>query len=431
MDAVKTIIHTIEQAGGRCYQVGGALRDEFLGLPGKDRDLLVTGLDQHELKRVLPGKVGLVGASFEVFKVTLEGETVDVALPRNHLDLGGDLQLRDFTINALARSSTGEMIDPTGGLRDIQSRTLRMTSPAAFEHDPLRLLRALRFVAKLDFEIEPETLQTMKDSIRLLDQVSPERIQEEWMRLLSCPNANAVLRALRMSRDTGILQKVFPEFAPCVGFEQHNPHHLYTVDEHIFAAIHYAVIRGFSPRTRLALFLHDVAKPECFSRGEDGVGHFYDHEYVGAKVAKELLTRLKFPVFWTQSVKKLVRNHMRPPVHPSHKALRRFMNDLGEAWEDALDMREADLAAHRVPAGFSPEQWSAEIRHAALNMPQVATFDDRQLALSGHTIMETFQVQGQDVGRLKQLAVQAIIEGDLDNESSAILAYLKTRHPQP
>ncbi|GEM46082.1 CCA tRNA nucleotidyltransferase [Deinococcus cellulosilyticus] len=424
MDAVKTIIHTIEQAGGRCYQVGGALRDELLGLPGKDRDLLVTGLSQEQLKKVLPGKVGLVGASFEVFKVTQEGETVDVALPRNGLDLEDDLRHRDFTINALARSTSG-LVDPTGGLQDLQNRILRMTSPVIFEQDPLRLLRAIRFVAKLDFEIEPATLQTMTTQAHLLDQVSPERVQEEWLRLLRCPNADAVLRALRISRDTGILDRIFPEFAPCIGFEQHNPHHQFTVDEHIFAAVHHAVRRGFSLRTRLALFFHDIAKPACFSRGANGVGHFYEHEHVGARMTREILTRLKFSTHWIDSVRKLVRNHMRPPTDPSRKALRRFMNDLGEAWEDALDMREADLAAHLVPAGFDPETWSAGIRQEALNMPLVATFDERQLALSGHTIMQAFQVQGQEVGRLKQLAVQAIIEGELENQPEAILAFLE------
>ncbi|GGJ32851.1 CCA tRNA nucleotidyltransferase [Deinococcus roseus] len=424
MDAVKTITQTIEQAGGRCYQVGGSLRDELLGLPSKDRDLLVTHLDHQDLKRLLPGKVGLVGASFEVFKVTLAGETVDVALPRNGLDLPDDLLHRDFTINALARGSNGELLDPTGGLQDLQNRILRMTSVAAFDQDPLRLLRALRFVAKLDFDIEPATLQAMTEQVKLLDGLAPERIQEEWLRLLACPNADAVLKALRLARDTGILARLFPELAPCIGFEQHNPHHQHTVDEHIFAAVHYAVQKKFSLRTRLALFLHDISKPACFTRGENGAGHFYDHEHVGAKVARDLLVRLKFSTAWTEEVRKLVRNHMRPPLHPSRKALRRFMNDLGDIWEDALNMREADLAAHLLPEGFDPQVWSAGIRQDALAMPQVATFDERQLALSGNTIMRAFQVQGQEVGRLKQLAVQAIIEGELENQSEAILDFL-------
>ncbi|WP_034337894.1 CCA tRNA nucleotidyltransferase [Deinococcus misasensis] len=427
MNAVQTLSQAIEQQGGQCFQVGGALRDELLGLSNKDNDLLVTGLAAQTLLDILPGKVGQVGLSFEVIKVTLLGETVDVALPRAGQTLEEDLWHRDFTINALARNSRGEVIDPTGGLQDLHHRILRMTSPAVFDQDPLRLLRAVRFVAKLGFDLDEATRATLIQKVHLLQNVAPERIQEEWWRLLSCSNADHVLKALRLARDTGLLVQVFPEFAPCIGFEQQNPHHHLTVDEHIFAAVHHAVQHQKSLRTRLALFFHDIAKPECFSVGADGVGHFYDHEYVGAKTTRQILTRLKCSNDTTLTVTSLVRNHMRPPLRPSRRALRKFMNDLGEAWEDALEMREADLAAHIVPEGFDPVAWAVQIREEGRTMPAVATFDERQLALSGHAIMEAFGVTGEGVGRLKKLAVQQVIEGELENDPEAILQFLRSQ----
>lgn len=427
MNAVQTLSQAIEQQGGQCFQVGGALRDELLGLSNKDNDLLVTGLAAQTLLDILPGKVGQVGLSFEVIKVTLLGETVDVALPRAGQTLEEDLWHRDFTINALARNSRGEVIDPTGGLQDLHHRILRMTSPAVFDQDPLRLLRAVRFVAKLGFDLDEATRATLIQKAHLLQSVAPERLQEEWLRLLSCPNADHVLKALRLARDTGLLVQVFPEFAPCIGFEQQNPHHHLTVDEHIFAAVHHAVQHQKSLRTRLALFFHDIAKPECFSVGADGVGHFYDHEYVGAKTTRQILTRLKCSNDTTLTVTSLVRNHMRPPLRPSRRALRKFMNDLGEAWEDALDMREADLVAHIVPEGFDPVAWAVQIREEGRTMPAVATFDERQLALSGHAIMEAFGVTGEGVGRLKKLAVQQVIEGELENDPEAILQFLRSQ----
>lgn len=427
MNAVQTLSQAIEQQGGQCYQVGGALRDELLGLSNKDNDLLVTGLAAQTLLDILPGKVGQVGLSFEVIKVTLLGETVDVALPRAGQTLEEDLWHRDFTINALARNSRGEVIDPTGGLQDLHNRILRMTSPAVFDQDPLRLLRAVRFVAKLGFDLDEATRVTLIQKAHLLQSVAPERIQEEWWRLLAYSNADHVLKALRVARDTGILVQMFPEFAPCIGFEQRNPHHHLTVDEHIFAAVHHAVQHQKSLRTRVALFFHDIAKPECFSVGADGAGHFYDHEYVGAKITRNILTRLKCSNDTILTVTSLVRNHMRPPVRPSRRALRKFMNDLGEAWEDALDMREADLAAHIVPEGFDPVAWNVQIREEGLAMPAVATFNERQLALSGHAIMEAFEVTGEGVGRLKKLAVQQVIEGELENDPEAILQFLRSQ----
>lgn len=425
MNATETLQHTIQQAGGSCYQVGGAVRDALLGLPNKDADFLVTGLSADQLKTILPGKVGLVGLSFEVFKVTLQGETLDVALPRDHQDVMHDLRHRDFTINALAIDRDGNTIDPTGGLQDLQNRLIRVIDPERFHKDPLRMLRAVRFVAKLGFDLEEGTFRAIQQQVHLLDQVAPERIQEELLRLLACPDADQVLKALRTARDCGVLTQILPEFAPCIGFDQQNPHHFLTVDEHIFASVHHAVKQGHGLRTRLALLLHDIAKPGCFSKGADGVGHFYEHEFVGKRQARLILTRLKCPLHLTETVALMVKNHMRPPSHTSLRTLRRYMNDLGEAWEDGLNMREADLVAHVLPAGFDPVAWAARLRERARDMQQVATFDDRQLALSGKAIMEHFQVQGSEIGRLKKLATQAIIEGELENEPDAILHYLQ------
>jgi tRNA nucleotidyltransferase (CCA-adding enzyme) len=449
LEITREIANIVAQHGGDAFLVGGAVRDALLGLSSKDEDVLVTGIEWSVLENALAsvGRVDAVGASFGVLKVARDGLVIDVALPRTerstgighkdftvtydpNLPLEADLARRDFTVNAMARRiSDGVLIDPFSGLNDLEHRVLRAVGNPRerFTEDPLRMLRAARFVAKLDFVLETETFAALKFEADRIKSVSPERIQNELWGMLAAPHPPGVLRALEILRDTGLLAKIIPELEPSFGFDQQNPHHHLLLDGHVFEAIRYAVAHNAPTITRLALLLHDVSKPETQSFDENGIAHYYRHEDVGATKAKTILERLKFSGDVIESVTKIVFEHMRPPRKPSTKSLRRWLNTLGSDWQAALACREADLAAHVPEPGFEPRAWAQDILEQCENIPQeVVTFDERNLKVTGTKLMREFNLEpGPALGELKKRAARAVIDGEIENEETAILEWLQ------
>ncbi len=445
------ILEAVTTNGGELYQVGGAVRDSVLGLANKDQDFLVTNLELSLLQVALEkfARVDLVGASFGVLKVTFEDETVDVALPRTerstgvhhrdfevshdaNLKLEDDLARRDFTVNAMAlRVSDSVLIDPFNGQADLEARVLRTVGNGSdrFSEDPLRMLRAARFLAKLDFTPSLELTLDTQASANLILSVAFERIQTELLGLLAAKSANGVLRALEFLRDTGLLERIIPEYKPCIAYDQQNPYHHLTLENHMFEAVRYAVSRGASLNARVALLFHDIGKPRTQSFGDDGVAHYYRHEDIGADMTQEILERLRCSNEILNSVVKLVREHMRPPKKSSGKTLRRWMNTLGEDWRIALEVREADMIAHKPEADFNARVWVESILERCESFDlSVVTFDERELALSGTDLMQAFNLKpGSELGRLKKLAAQAVIDGELENRAEDILEWLQKR----
>jgi tRNA nucleotidyltransferase (CCA-adding enzyme) len=384
--------------------------------------------------------VDVVGASFGVLKVTFEHLTVDVALPRterstgihhrdfevsfdSHLPVEADLARRDFTINAMARRlSDGMLIDPFGGLSDLNAKILRAvgTPQERFLEDPLRMLRLARFVAKLGFTPHPDTQAATQALAHLAQSIAPERVQQELLGLLSTTD---LLPALRLLRDTGLLAHLIPEYAPCIGYDQQNPHHHLPLEEHMFWAVQHA--QNASLETKLAALLHDIGKPTTQSFGADGVAHYYMHELRGADISREILLRLRCSNDLLETVVKLVKNHMRPPLSASPKALRKFVNDLGQHWQDALELRRADRLAH------TPEPWDADIwleqtmARCQAFPPDLAGFEERHLAMNGLEIAARFGLAGAAIGNAKKAATNAVIEGELENQKEAIAVWLE------
>ena len=445
MTPVEKIVAAVKEAGGRTFEVGGAVRDRCLGLPCKDTDLLVTGVPADVLQTILPGRAELVGQAFGVFKVTIDGETIDVAMPRTELSTGDghkdfevkcdhrlsveeDLCRRDFTMNAIAiECGTGAQIDPFNGRHDISDRLIKAVGDAneRFEEDPLRILRAIRFVAKLGFNIETNTALAIQRHASKLNTVAAERVAEELIRLLMNPDSQHVGKALRCARDLGVLENIIPEFKDSFKFDQRSKYHCFTVDEHVFKAGEHVVHRGASSNARLAVLLHDIAKPRNFTVDEDGQGHFYEHEYYGAKVAKKILQRLKFSVDDTNAVTTLVREHLRPSYDASEKVLRRFVAQLGPFVDDAIMVREGDLAAHARESSKTAQEKMDSIRARILGLGAIVGFGPANLALKGDEIAREFKVEFREIGELKKAATQAVVDGLVPNEREAILKFLK------
>ena len=370
----------------------------MLGLESKDADFLVPGVDTDGLKRALEphGRVEdlivagrLVGVRLhprdkDVRKLARAG--IEFAPPRKEVSTGpgrhdfeivadaslsveDDMRRRDFTVNAMARRlATGELVDPLHGERDLEQRVLRTVSPASFEEDPLRLVRALRFVSQLDFDPDESTLRQMHDEAGAVKLVSGERIggglaadgMGELSKLLL---GSQPAKAFRIARDTGVLVELLPEFAAAIGFDQESRYHSLTVDEHTFAVVQAAADAGYALPVRLATVFHDLGKPHTAWRGTDGRLHYYakagfsdrSHEQVSCELAREALLRLRYPNALRDRVVRIVRHHMFQIGKGDALRARRFLAKHGDELAFQLvDHKDADYRGKPGPDCLGP-----------------------------------------------------------------------------
>src|SRR5256885_4135121 len=297
----------VRRLGLDAYLVGGAVRDELLGLDSKDADFLVPKVDTEGLRAALNphGRVEdlivadrLVGVRLHpndgrVRNLTRAG--IEFAPPRKEVSTGpgrhdfeivadpslsveDDMRRRDFTVNAIARRlATGEIVDPLEGRSDLEEGVLRTVSPTSFAEDPLRLVRALRFVSQLGFEPDESTLRQMRAEASSVRLVSGERIggglaadgMGELSKLLMGSRPG---KALRLARDTGVLVELLPEFEPAIGFDQESRYHSLTVDEHTFAVVQAAADAKRSLAVRLAALLHHLGNARVPRRHHQRLG---------------------------------------------------------------------------------------------------------------------------------------------------------------
>lgn len=392
---------------GSLFAVGGRVRDEIraecdgVARPAKDLDYVVTGLTLDalvgRLQRV--GRTDVVGASFAVVKLTVEGSTVDLALPRRERSTGlghrdftvesgpeialeDDLARRDFRMNMLARAIPGgALVDPYGGVADVRARRIDLLREEAFVEDPLRMLRAAQFAARFEFALSPRTLAAMQAAAPLILTVSPERMRDEMAKFLT--TAERPSAGIAIMRSGGLLERILPELAAGIDVEQ-NRYHAYDVFEHNVRTLD-AVPPG-DLVLRLAALLHDVAKPQTRTVAADGT-HFYGHENVGAEVATAMLERLRFPRDVVIAVVALVKHHMYA-ADPSLEArsLRRFVRRIGtDLLERQFRLRAADIVGSGLPKrGASNEQFEARVWGVLAERPALAV---RDLAISGRDVI--------------------------------------------
>ena len=428
-------------AAGRIYEVGGAVRDRFLpGSPVKDRDYLVTGVPYEKLTSILRsyGRVDLVGRSFGVIKFTQHRKdksyTFDIALPRREHSTGvghkefsvefdpgirveEDLTRRDFTINAMAIAlDTQDLIDPLGGKLDLEHRRLRMTSVNSFIEDPLRMLRAVQFAARFEFEIEARTLDAIRDNADLIATVSQERIAEELNKLLVL--AQKPSAGLRLMQELGLLGHVLPELEACVGVEQPGGYHAYDVFEHTLRCIDAAPA---SLVVRWAALFHDINKPQS-KRLTDKGASFYGHESMGARTAAKALRRLRYSKDFIDDVVTLVDRHMFT-TDVTDKGMRRLIRRVGlELIFDLLDLRRADVVAQgKGGTTDDVDEFEQQIRDEIDRKPPFSLSD---LALDGRDIMKRYAIPpSRTVGRILDYLMEQVLDNP-ENNTVETLTYL-------
>ena len=433
----RTIEDFVRGLGLDAYLVGGAVRDELLGLDSKDADFVVPGVDYDGLRRALEphGKVedlevagrrvgarlyprdkqvraaapaGIEFAPPRAERSTGPGRHDFVIVADPSLSIEDDMARRDFTVNAIAkRLDTGELVDPFDGAADVRVGILRAVSPRSFAEDPLRIVRGLRLVSQRGLTPDAPTLEQMRDEAGNVRLVSGERLGEELTKLLLGAQP---ARALRLARDTGVLTQLLPELEPAIGFEQSSKRQHLSLDEHIFEVVQAAADADARLPVRLGALLHDAGKP-----GADG-----DHAERGARLAGQALARLRYPTRLRTYVVQLIGAHAFPLDGVDETFARRFLREHGD--ELAFDLvahKQADLRGKHVPA--EEHDAAAQLRKL-LERERAQPHRLADLAVDGSDLIELGYREGPELGRALESLLDAVVDDPSLNTRDQLLA---------
>ena len=358
-DIALNILRTLHAAGYEAWLVGGCVRDELRGVAPKDFDIATNALPE-QVESLFPKTIG-VGKSFGVMLVLENDQQFEVATFRAESgytdgrrpdtvtfgDAEADALRRDFTINGLFLNPiTEELRDWVGGEADLKAGVLRTIGDPAerFGEDHLRLLRAVRFAAQLDFQIEPATFAGVQEHAEKINRVSAEHIRDELLKLFRPPHAG---RGLDLLRDSGLLAYVLPEMMLTIGCEQSPEYHPEgDVYKHIRLMLD-SMSADAAAELPWTILLHDIAKPATASVGEDGRIHNYGHDKLGAEMSEVILERLKFPRKQIDAIVFTVLKHMNLAAAPKMRKakLRRML--LRPTFELELEQHRIDcLGSH-------------------------------------------------------------------------------------
>lgn len=433
--SMRDVIRRLHEDGHEAAFVGGCVRDVLRGIPVADWDVGTSAVPETVLRlfpRAVPTglKHGTVtiptrDGPCEVTTYRIEAGYSDARRPDQVEFVGDvtrDLARRDFTVNAMAWDpDTGVLVDPFGGREDLARRVIRAVGDALdrFREDGLRPMRAARFAATLEFDLDRETEAALGPSRDRLALVAPERIRDELLKMLAAPKPS---RGFEVLRRTGLLGTVLPELQACVAVPQ-NRYHAYDVYFHTLYTVDAAPIE--KPIVRLAALFHDVGKP--LTRAERaGDATFYNHEFESTRLAETAMTRLRFSRGTIAKVAHLVRHHMfdyRPEWTAA--AVRRFVRNVGpDAIADLFDLRIADNIGNGLKTGFP--HYLEELRgrvEEILAAREALTL--RELEIDGGDVMRELQLPpGPQVGRILAQLLEEVLENPARNRREWLLRRL-------
>lgn len=433
---VLMIINNLQLHGYEAFAVGGCVRDSILARRPEDWDI-TTSAKPEEIKRLFRRTVDtgiehgtvtvIIGKdSYEVTTYRVDGAYEDGRHPKEvrfTSRLEEDLQRRDFTINAMAYNDDVRLVDVFGGMKDLNHHLIRCVGDPRdrFSEDALRILRAVRFSAQLNFPIEPDTAEAIKELAPTLEKISAERIQAELVKLLVSPHPERI----RDAYELGITKVILPEWDAMAGVEQNTPHHRYDVAEHTIRAMKYVKRDKI---LRLTMLFHDMGKPSTKTTDENGRDHFKGHALVSEEIARKVLRRLKFDNETVKTVTRLVCYHdYRMEATP--KNVRRAMNRIGvELFPYYLAVRMADAKAQ------SPYRRREKIENivAVRKLYQEALLEEdcvtlRQLAVSGRDLMDLGMKPGREIGSMLSELLEYVIDDPKRNEKEILRGYVKEK----
>ena len=436
---ISRALDMLESAGHEAWVVGGCVRDSLMGIIPHDYDITTSALPA-ETEQVFAGyrlietglKHGTVtvladGSPIEITTYRVDGEYRDsrrperVTFTRNIRD---DVSRRDFTMNGIAYNPRQGYFDEFGGAEDIKAGVIRCIGKPEkrFREDALRILRGLRFSASLGFEIEENTARAMHDNRELLNKISAERVLSELCGLLTSRNSHRnIFRVLTEFRD--IAAVIIPEFRECTGFVQHSRFHCFDVYEHCVMSAQKAAEISAGSECRLpltlAMLLHDIGKPQRFTLGEDGEGHFYGHAAVSADIAEDILRRLKCSNALRERVCTIVRYHD-VPLSDTDKSVRRLLRKYGlETVRDICLAHICDDSAKTPECAGRCGEWCAVLSRAEALAPSCClTLKD--LAVDGKALSGLME-PSPEMGKTLKFLLDEVINGNFPNEREFLL----------
>lgn len=425
------IIRILQEAGFEAYIVGGCVRDAILGKEPDDWDITTsakpeevkalfsrtidTGL-AHGTVTVMFGKEG-----YEVTTYRVDGKYEDHRRPSTvtfTASLIEDMKRRDFTINAMAYNETKGIVDHFDGVGDLKRHMIRCVGnpKERFDEDALRILRAVRFAAQLDFAIDKGTQEAIRNQAVFLKDISAERIHVELTKLLVSGHPER----MRTAYELGVTAVVLPEFDRMMETEQDNRHHMYNVGEHTLRVVEEVPA---TETLRWAALLHDVAKPVTKTSDEKG-DHFYGHNEAGAEMAKKILLRLKFDNATMARVKRLVFWHdygmgQKPSLRSFRKALSKMGADL---FEDYAYIKRADILAQ---SEYMREQKLENLKqleaYYQIILEQKQCLTLKNLAVTGKDLMEHGMKPGRELGEMLNYLLERVLEEPESNTKDKLL----------
>lgn len=433
-ESANIILDTLHNAGYEAYVVGGCVRDSILGREPGDWDI-TTSAKPEEVKKLFKRTVdtGIAHGTvtvlidkegFEVTTYRIDGEYEDGRHPKDVTftsSLVEDLKRRDFTINAMAYSVEDGLVDEFGGLADIEKGVIRCVGDPIerFSEDALRMMRAVRFAAQLGYEIEEGTFNAIKELAPTLSKISAERIQVELVKLLTSDNPDKV----RQLYETGMTKVIMPEFDLCMETEQNNPHHAYSVGEHIIKSV--TEIRN-DKVLRLTMLLHDIEKPSCKTTDDEGIDHFYGHVDKSAEAARKILRNLKFDKNTMTLVERLVKFH--DYGFPAEKkSVRRAANKVGDdIFLMLLEVKKADTLAQSDFQRQEKLDWIEEVKGLYAEVKAAnECISLKDLAVNGRDLMECGIPAGKELGEVLAAMLKDVIDNPEHNNKEYLLSAQK------
>ena len=434
---VKSIVNTLKKKDFEAYVVGGCVRDILRGEKPKDWDV-ATNASPKEIEKIFPksyykNKFGTVTIltnakdeslkEVEITPYRIDEKYTDKRHPDKVLwakTIEQDLARRDFTINAIALSDQKKflVIDPFDGQKDLKNKVIRAVGNPEdrFSEDALRMMRAVRFAATLDFKVEEKTAKAIKKNSHLLQAISKERIRDEFVKIIM---ADKAADGIEMLRELSLLKYILPELEEGYGISQ-NKHHIYNVYEHSLLSLKFAAQKKFNLYVRIATLLHDIAKPRV-KKGEGPDSTFYNHEIVGAKMTCQILDSLRFSKKDIEKITKLVRYHLfyYHPEEVGLNSVRRLVRKMGpENMEELLQVRMADRIGSGCPKA---EPYKLRYLKYVIDKTSQDPITVKTLEVSGNDVMKILNIKpGPKIGMILDILLGYALEDPKKNKKEIL-----------
>ena len=434
-DDVKFILEQLNK-NGTGFLVGGAVRDKILNKDPGDYDF-ATDIGYSELKRIFADySPKEMGAHFGILMINVNGKSYEIAKFRKETGVYNsrypkeikfvktieeDLARRDFTINSLAYSKQTGIVDLYGGRQDIKRKVIRFVGKPKLriEEDALRILRAFRFVSKLGFNLDKKTSEAIYKKRKFLTKISKERIFDELSKILMGKYSKKAFIEMKKLR---VLEIIIPEFRYTYNFNQNNPNHTDDLFNHIIKVIH---LCDYDLITRFAALFHDLGKINVKIIDAKGIFHFYGHEKESALIAEEELRELKASNDFTNSVKKIVRNHMLIYQDVSDKTLKKLIIEMEEKnLKRLFNLFYADLNSKGISRKEENEKILQNFWDKIENIKKqgkIPQFND--LDITGIDLIN-LKFSNREIGEVKNKLYELVLGDEIENEKEALLKYI-------